>query len=130
MSQQFWIAVKVLLQNQQGDFLVLYKSETEDVSPNSFDIPWGRIHWWESLENAITREVQEEVWLGVQIEKITRTWWFTKWDLYIVWITYLWVSTGEIIQFSDEHTGYYRLSKEEIIDGEFPARLKEEIKSI
>jgi len=60
MSQTFGIAVKALIQNTDGKFFILFKSETEDVGPQDFDIPGGRVQRGEKLEDAVVREVREE----------------------------------------------------------------------
>jgi hypothetical protein len=39
MSETFAIATKALIQNPEGKFLILFKSDTEDVNPHDFDIP-------------------------------------------------------------------------------------------
>ncbi len=128
MSQTFGIAVKALIQNPNEQFLILFKSESEDVWPQDFDIPGGRVQRGEKLEDVIVREVREECWLAVEVERVSRTWWFTKEDLHLVGITFL-VKCGEIreIKLSDEHTNYFWKSKEEILEGEFPKWLKEEV---
>lgn len=130
MNQYFGVAVKCIIKDSHWKILLVYKSETEDVNPNSFDIPGWRIHWGEKLEDAIKREVKEEVNLEVEIEKVSRGRWFTKWDLHLIWITYVGkCSDVSNIKLSDEHTWYFRYDKEQILNGDFPGRLKEEVQS-
>ncbi len=131
MSKAFWVAVKAIVLDENDNILILYKSENEDVNPNSFDIPWWRVVWWEDLETAIIREIREEVGLDVVVKKLSRTRWFTKWDLHLVGITYV-VSVIELkeILLSDEHTNYFWKTKNEIINGDFPEWLKQEINMI
>jgi len=110
--------------------LLIYKSDTEDVNPNSFDIPWWRVNRWEKLEEAIKREVKEEVNLDIEIDRISRSRWFTKWDMYLVWITYVVkCQNTNNIKLSEEHTWYFWKNKNEILDGDFPDWLKEEVKA-
>ncbi len=128
MEQTFWVAVKSILQNPEGKILILFKSESEDINPSTFDIPWWRIQWGEKLENAIKREVEEEVGLDIEVIKVSRAWGFTKNDLHLVWITFLCLCNDiENLKLSWEHTWYYWLSKDEIINWEYPDWLKTEI---
>ena len=131
MNQTFWVAVKALLQNTEGKFLILFKSDQEDMNPHDFDTPGGRIQRWEGLEEAIMREVQEETNLKVVVERFTRAWWFTKGDLHLVGVSFL-VSCEdtEDLQLSDEHTHYFWKTKEELLNGDYPHWLKAEISAL
>jgi ADP-ribose pyrophosphatase YjhB (NUDIX family) len=130
MMQIFWVAIKVLISNNQGEILIVYKSDKDEVNPNDYDIPWGRLEFWEKIEDGIKREVREELWIEIEIGKPNRVRWFTKNDLHLVGITflakYLW---GKII-LSFEHTNYIRKTKDEILAWDFPWWLKEEIHEI
>lgn len=132
MAKYFWIATKAIIQNQEWKVLILYKSKEEDINPNSFDIPWGRLERGEELEKWITREVKEETNLNIEVNKVTRTRWFTKNDLHLVGITYLanMQNNQDNIILSWEHDNYFWKTKEEILDWDFPNWLKEEIKII
>ncbi len=131
MQQYFGVAVKCIIQDNEWKILLVYKSEIEDMNPNSFDIPWWRVNWWEKIEDAIQREAKEEVNLDIVVEKLSRSRWFTKWDLHLVGMTYIVkCEHPEHIQLSDEHTWYYWKTKEEILNWEFPVWLKEEVKMV
>lgn len=128
MSNYFWVAVKCIIQDPEGKILVIFKSDIDEVNPNDFDLPGGRIHWWEKLEDALRREVKEEVNLDIGIVGVSNPRWFTQGELHLVWITY--VAKCEdisLLRLSEEHTGYYRKTKEEILAGEYPKWLKEEV---
>jgi hypothetical protein len=38
-NKTFGVAVKALIQNADGKFLILFKSESEEMNPHDFDIP-------------------------------------------------------------------------------------------
>jgi hypothetical protein len=38
------VAVKCIIQDPEGKILVIFKSDIDEVNPNDFDIPGGRIH--------------------------------------------------------------------------------------
>lgn len=131
MSETFAVAVKWIVRNPENKYLILYKSDLEDMNPNDFDIPGGRIRRWEKLEDALVREIQEETGLNIIIEKISQSRWLTKWDLHLVGTTFLvYCEDFQVVQLSDEHTAFRRKTKDEILAGDFPARLQEEFKNI
>lgn len=131
MAKSFAIAVKWIIRNPEGKYLVLFKSNQEDVNPSDFDLPGWRIQRWEELEDALIREVNEETWVEIKIEKFTRRRSFTQWDLHIIWVTFLaFCKDREYLILSWEHDSFKRKTKNEIIDWKYPARLKEEFKKI
>lgn len=131
MPQSFAIAVKWIIKNPEWKYLILFKSSQEDVNPNDFDIPGGRINRWENLEDALNREIREETWLKIQIEKISRSRWFTKWETHLTGITFLtYCENRKNIHLSNEHNWYRRKTKEEIINWNFSSRLQEEFKKL
>lgn len=131
MTETFSVAVKWIIRNPENKYLMLFKSDSEDMNPNDFDIPWWRINRWESLEDALTREIKEETWLEIQIGKISRSRWFTKWDLHLIWITFItYCEKFQNINLSHEHNWFRRKTKDEILNWDFPSRLKEEFKNI
>lgn len=131
MSQTFAIAVKWIIRNPENKYLILFKSDEEDMNPNDFDIPWWRINRGENLPQALDREIKEETWLDVKIEKISRTRWFTKWDLHLVWITFLvYCENSQNINLSQEHNWFRRKTKDEVLNSNVPSRLKEEFRDI
>lgn len=130
MSQTFWVATKALIINDQNQILIIYKSNKDDVNPNDYDIPGGRLEFWEKAEDGIQREISEELWIEVEIGKPNRVRWFVKNDMHLVGITFLAKYIGWKIKLSFEHTNYMRKTKKEILDGEFPDWLKNEMKNI
>ncbi len=131
MTQSFAVAVKWIIKNSEGKYLILFKSNQEDVNPNDFDIPWWRINRWEKLEDALHREIQEETWLKIHIEKISNSRWFIKWEIHLTWTTFLtFCQNRENIKLSNEHNWFRWKTKDEIINWDFPLRLKDEFKNI
>lgn len=130
MSQSFWIATKALIINPEGKVLIIYKSDKDDVNPNDYDIPGGRLEFWERAEEGIQREIKEELWINIEIGKPNRIRGFVKNDLHLVGITFLAEYIGGEIKLSFEHTNYMRKTKDEIISWDFPWWLQEEIRAI
>ena len=124
------VAVKALIFNDQGQILILHKSDKDEVNPNTYDIPWGRMKFWETAQEALYREIKEEVDIEISPPKINRIRWYTKDNLQIVGMTFLAKHTKWIPHLSFEHITYIRKTPQEILQWNFPQRLQEEIKSI
>lgn len=129
MTKKFGIAVKAIIK-KDGKYLVLFKSENEDINPNEIDIPGGRIEFGENAEDCLIREIQEEVNLGIEIEKPSKVWHIMKDDLHLVGITFLANYLSGEIKLSGEHNKYKWLSKNQIINSNYPEWIKKEFKDL
>ena len=89
MEKEFDIATKALIRNKEGRYLVIYKSDTEEISPNEIDLPGGRMKFGEKAEESLRREVEEEIGIKIKIIKPSRVWGFVKDNLHLVGITFL-----------------------------------------
>ncbi len=129
MENKFGVAVKAMI--KKGNYyLVVYKSDKEDINPNTIDIPGGRIEFGEKIEDALKREVKEELGIEIEIKKPSNTWGFVKGNLYLVGITFLVeYKSGEIV-ISDEHTDFEWIKKEKILEGKYPEWLKKEFSRV
>ncbi|MFC1644472.1 NUDIX domain-containing protein [Patescibacteria group bacterium] len=123
---EFGVAAKAIIKDGDGRYLILHKSDLEDVNPNEADIPGGRLEFGEDIKDCLAREVSEEVGLSVKIKEPTRVWGFVKQSLHLVGITFLAEVIGGEINLSSEHESYKWVTKEEIQSGEYPEWLKNE----
>lgn len=83
MDKTFGVAIKGIIV-KDGKFLILLKSDSEDVNPNTFDFPGGRLNFGEMLDEALKREIKEETGLDIEIKNILNAWTFTKKDFQLV----------------------------------------------
>lgn len=130
MKQTLQIAVKALIFNNKGQILIIHKSNQDEVNPNDYDIPWGRMQFGETAQEALCREIKEEVNIEIDTPQINRVRWYTTNNTQLVGLTFLAKYKKGKITLSFEHTHYARKTIQEILQGDFPERLKEEIKSI
>lgn len=113
-KNQFGVAVKAIIQYQDS-FLLLKKSSSEDVNPDSYDLSGGRVEFGESLEQALKREVAEETGLSINVIRLINAWsTHIKKDFQLVGITYWCQTQNANIKLSGEHVSAQWLSLEEL----------------
>lgn len=118
---EFGVATKAIIFNTKLEkYLVLKKSDLEDINPNTFDIPGGRIRFGEKLEEAVTREAKEETGLDVEVGKVFNVWTFVKQgeEFQLIGIDFFCVTDEEEVKLSEEHSGFEWRGAEEIINDE------------
>ncbi|MFA5020440.1 MAG: NUDIX domain-containing protein [Patescibacteria group bacterium] len=130
MDKIFGIATKAIIRNADNKFLVIFKSETEDVNPNEIDIPGGRLKFGEDIEAGLRREVEEELGIEIEILKPSRVWSLLKDDLHLVGITFLANYVSGEIKLSGEHTNHQWIEKDAIMTGDYPKWIKKEFGEI
>ncbi|MCX6717228.1 MAG: NUDIX domain-containing protein [Candidatus Taylorbacteria bacterium] len=130
MEKEFDVATKAIIRNEEGRYLVIYKSGTEEISPNEIDLPGGRMKFGENAEESLRREVDEEIGIKIKIIKPSRIWGFVKDNLHLVGITFLAEFLSGEFKLSGEHTKYEWIDKEKILAGDYPDWIKEEFKKL
>lgn len=130
MDRKFGVATKAIIKNNDGKFLVIFKSDTEEISPNEIDIPGGRLKFGEKLEEGLKREIREELGITIENIKLSRAWSLIKDDLHLVGLTFLADYISGEVQLSGEHTDFKWIDKETIIKGEYPEWIKKEFAAI
>lgn len=125
----FGIATKAIIKNKEGKYLILVKSSKEDINPNTYDIPGGRMSFGEKPEDVLVREVAEETGLEIKPLKVFEAWTFTKDDFQLFGVNYLCELLGGEVKLSGEHDSAEWYTYQEIINGkDFPEWLVTTIK--
>lgn len=111
---QFFIAVKALIVSNEK-FLIIRRSSQARDNEGAWELPGGRLEFGESPQNALIREVSEEVGLEVSDSRIISSWTFMKNEsTQVVGLTFICrVSAGEVT-LSHEHDDFIWISKQEI----------------
>lgn len=130
MEKTFAVATKAVVINPNGQYLVLKKSNKEDVNPNTYDLPGGRLNFGEKPEEGVVREVKEETGLDVEIVKVFNTWTFTKNDNFqLVGIDFICKTSSEEVKISDEHDESIWVNIDQIeTNNQFPSWLVKTLK--
>lgn len=127
----FGVATKAIIFNTSlKKYLVLKKSDIEEINPNTFDMPGGRIEFGEELEKAVAREAKEETGLDVVVKQVFNAWTFIKKDsdFQLTGVDFLCLTEEEKVRLSLEHSGFeWREAKEIIEDEKYPGWLRETI---
>lgn len=127
----FGVATKAIVYNQNGEYLVLKKGEKEDIAPETFDFPGGRVQFGEKPEEALVREVMEETGFNVEPKGVINTWSFVKEETFqLIGIDFLckYSGGGELVLSSEHNEGKWMKASEIIDNQNFPGWLIKTIK--
>jgi 8-oxo-dGTP diphosphatase len=130
MAKEFGIATKAIIKNKDNKFLVILKSDIEEINPNEIDLPGGRLKFGENFEDGLKRETMEELGITIEIMRLSRVWTLIKNDLHLVGLTFLANYVSGDIKLSQEHINFQWISKKDILNGEYPEWIKKEFKEI
>ena len=129
---EFSIATKAIIFNPKTNkYLVLFKSDQEDVNPNSYDFPGGRVKFGEKLEEAVVREALEETGLDVTPIQVFNAWTFVRPNagFQLTGIDFIYATGSENVFLSPEHSGFGWLDSNQITsDEKYPDWLRKTIK--
>jgi 8-oxo-dGTP diphosphatase len=129
-EQKFGVAVKAVIQNPDNKILLIKKSGSEEVNPDTWDIPGGRINFGENLYTALWREVKEETGLDIEIIRPSNVWAMIKRNLHLVGISFYCKTDQTKIVLSDEHVKYNWSTPDTILKSNVPKWIKDEIKAV
>lgn len=127
----FGVATKGVVFNPElKKYLVLKKSLAEDINPDTYEFPGGRLQFGEELEEAVKREIKEETGLDVLTQRMFNAWTFTKKDkgFQLTGIDFLCITNQEEIHLGEEHSRAEWLNVEEILNNkDYPGWLQQTI---
>lgn len=106
--------------------IVLLKNEREE-----WELPGGRIEIGESPEDCVIREIQEELGINCQVDRIIDSWMYNVVEKYVFITTYLCKKTSidpNIITISNEHKEVRLFTPSEIDDLPMPQGYKNSIR--
>ena len=89
VTQNFKIYTRAIITDSDGKILLLKKNSSQKYWAWNFLLPWWTLEFWENLENALIREIIEEVNLKVKSLKIFGTKKMILWDEHWLWVYYL-----------------------------------------
>lgn len=115
------ITVKAVVINPDGQVLILKRAKDNNTNAGKWDIPGGLLEVGESLEEALKREILEEIGLEVEVGPVIRvcefskeTEQFKKEKRSLRFIAYC--KGNEDVKLSDEHSEFLWLNMDEAIE--------------
>lgn len=107
------VVVKGVIVNG-GNVLIVQRASDDEVGSGTWECVGGKVDFGEDLEQALVREIQEEVGLTVSVERILYATTFkTDPSRQVVLLTYLCRSKGRAVILSEEHSNFSWITKEQ-----------------
>lgn len=99
-----------------GRILIIKRAEESHVGGGTWESPGGKLEFGEELEEALIREMKEEVGLDVTVEKLLYTsTFFTHPTRQVILLTYLCkCNDAAVVKISFEHSEYRWANGEEL----------------
>ncbi len=99
----------------EGKVLIVQRATHDEVGRGTWECVGGKVDFGEELEQALVREIQEEVGLTVIVERIMYATTFkTDPSRQVVLLTYLCRSESNSVILSLEHSDFHWATKEEL----------------
>lgn len=111
------VALKALLVNAEGQVLLLRRCHSDTLAPDEWDTPGGKMHFGETPEEALRREVLEETGITIaRVRRVLNVWTLLKSESkQLVGITYVCDHDGGEVRLSAEHDDYSWVDVAEIL---------------
>ena len=113
---RFYAGIGAVIWSPKLDqYLLLRRADDKDYAPGTWECPTGRVDQGEGFEDALRREMQEELGVDVQVEYILATTHFYRGEPRpeneLVGVIYLCsLDDPSAVRISEEHSEYHWLS--------------------
>lgn len=113
-EKKFLIVVKAVVCNKDKVLLVK-RAKNESIGSGDWEFPGGKVDFGEELEEALVRELKEEIGISVDIGELLYTSTLTLSDsVHILKLTYLCATKRYDVKLSYEHSSYLWIRKKEV----------------
>lgn len=115
------LLAKIFILNEKGEILLLQRSRSDDRRPLGWDLPGGNVEHNEDPNEAVLRELQEEVGLTTSDSRVFYVGTETD-DHHIVTLLYAGTADTTDVTLSFEHEQYQWIKPERITDFDMPQK--------
>ncbi|WP_313525362.1 NUDIX hydrolase [Anaerotignum sp.] len=131
MKRDFAIAVKaVIVKDNKVLVLTRSRGEMECSYMNShqkWDLPGGGLHFYERSQEGLQREIKEETDLDVFVGEPVSLFDVIKNHIHLCIFTYACRWKNGEVALSDEHEGYFWMTREEVCSSQLPNWMKRDL---
>jgi len=123
-KKPFGLAVKAVVNDKEGNCLVIRRSMASKNYAGKWDLPGGKVDPGENVAVALCREVMEETALEVDIDKVLGV---TEFDMPAVRAIVLFFETnlaGGTVVLSGEHDDYRWVPRSRILEVDLSEQIK------
>ena len=128
MPQPLGVACKAII-IRDGKLLLLRRSHCSSFDAGLWELPGGSLTFGESLEEALRREVLEEIGFAVRVGRPLVTWHFLREPYWITGVTFLCESDSGSVKLSDEHIDSVWIDARESVTYHLGTSVAEQIES-
>lgn len=113
-EKKFLIVVRAVVCNKDKVLLVK-RAKTESIGSDTWELPGGKVDFGEELEDALVRELKEEIGISVNIGELlyTSTLILSN-SVHILKLTYLCFTKRYDVELSHEHSAYLWIRNKEL----------------
>jgi len=129
-NKPFHLAVRGILQNDKGEYLILKRSDQCKHQPGSWEFPGGKVDHGEDFATALIREFKEETSLDIKLNRVMGSGDKERENYKIAYLFLEVEQTGGDLQISDEHDEYAWVSRKNLVIEGFSPQLQNLVKSI
>lgn len=128
--KKFLVTAKAIIAVDNKILILKKSSKAGGMFGEKWDLPGGQLDFGETLEQALLRQVEEEIGCKVNIIKPYKFWSFMKdEDTQIIGTTFVCRMTYACnIKLSEEHSEYAWIYQDELDGYEFLGNIKNELK--
>ena len=127
---KFYVATKGIMLNSQNQVLIIQRSKGRRHE-NMWEFPGGIVEFGELPEEALAREIKEEVNLDIDILRYMYSWKWIENNEQVVGLSYLCrCKDDSALKLSFEHSHYKWISIDELLDSELDSDIKRNLKNV